>query len=85
MKRCTYDSLAHGATWCQHWTIPLQVSPLSDHLALWPIILPSETALAAQRPESQVHGRIDWPCQSIVIDWEFLKAGPLMVINARAR
>ena len=44
---------------------------------------PSEAALAAQRPESQVHGRIDWPCHgchSIVIDREFLKwedkAGP---------
>ena len=64
---------------------PLQVSPLFSHLARHPIILASKTALAAQRPESQVHGKIDWPCHSIVIDWEFLKAGPLMVINARVR
>ena len=74
-----------GASYPGRWTKPLRVSPLSGHLACWPIILPSETTLAAQRPESQVHGRIDWPCQSIVIDWEFLKAGPLMVINVRAR
>ena len=75
-----------GATWWQlPWTLnkPLQVSPLSGHLARHPIILASKTALPAQRPESQVHGgEIDWPCHSIVIDRQFLKAGPLMVINA---
>ena len=72
-----------GASYPGRWTKPLRVSPLSGHLARRPIILPSETTLAAQRPESQVHGKIDWPCHSIVIDREFLKAGPLMVINAR--
>ena len=67
-----------------HWTPPLQVSPLSGHLVRHPIILASKTALPAQRPESQVHGgEIDWPCHTIVIDRQFLKAGPLMVIKAR--
>ena len=56
-----------GATcWQLPWTLnkPLQVSPLSGHLARQPIIPASKTALAAQRPESQVQGKIDWHCQS---------------------
>ena len=77
----TYGSSSRGATW---WQQTLQVSPLSGHLVRHPIILASKTALPAQRPESQVHGgEIDWPCHTIVIDRQFLKAGPLMVIKAR--